>query len=441
MMRRTIRAAVCALALLVAAAGVDAQEQQLDPLLELLVEQGVITMDQALAVQAEYDRRSALAAAEPAPREIPPPTLAVASSDDHGTAADPPPAAPPAPELPSGLKGLSIGGLVYLSGQNGSDAAGEDYSQFRIKRGYIDIRKKITPYFSARITPDVHQEDNGDLSVRLKYAYGQFNWDWNGLVQKPYLEWGVAHMPWLDFEEHINLFRMQDTMFMERNGLFNSADIGVLFGANLGREMPDDFKKNVQSHYAGRWGSFGLGIFNGGGYHAVEKNTNKAVEGRLTIRPLPDIVPGLQVSAFGIAAAGNVSEDPGDSAPDMNVLAAMVSYEGRRLVATAQFERGEGNQSGSAVDSEGNALPHDGYSLFTEIRLDRERKYSLIGRYDRFDTNRDDPSADVKKRTIAGIAWQFYQGNYWVLDWDRLDHTVAGRETEDRIQLTLQLKY
>jgi len=248
-------------------------------------------------------------------------------------------------------------------------------------------------------------------------------------------------MPWLDFEEHVNRFRMQDTMFMERNGLFNSADMGVLFGGNLGHDMPDDFKKNVQSHYAGRWGSFGFGVYNGGGYHAVEKNTNKALEGRLTIRPLPDIVPGLQASAFGITAEGNQSNGPATDVPDMSVLAAMISYESRRLVATAQYERGEGNQSGTAVDANGDALPHDGYSLFTEVRLDRTARFSVIGRYDWFDTNRDDPSADVRKRIIAGVAWQFFKGNYWVLDWDRLEHSVPGRDTEDRVQLTLQVKY
>ena len=198
---------------------------------------------------------------------------------------------------------------------------------------------------------------------------------------------------------------------------------------------------NVQNHYPVVRGSFGVGVYNGGGYHAAEKNTNKALEGRLTIRPLPDIVPGLQVSAFGITAEGNQSNDPGTNVPDMSVLAAMVSYESRRLVATAQYERGEGNQSGSAVDAEGNALPHDGYSLFTEVRLDSDARFSVIGRYDWFDTNRNDPSADIKKRYIAGIAWQFYKGNYWVLDFDRLEHTVPGRETEDRVQLTLQVKY
>ncbi len=42
-------------------------EPELDPLLELLVEQGVITAEQAAAVQAEYARREAATAAKPAP--------------------------------------------------------------------------------------------------------------------------------------------------------------------------------------------------------------------------------------------------------------------------------------------------------------------------------------------------------------------------------------
>jgi hypothetical protein len=412
-------------------------EPEMDPLLALLVEQGVITVEQARAVQSEYDRREA----EPAPAVA----AAAPSPAPQVAEAAPVPPAPtevkPVETIPAGLKGLSIGTLVYLSYQNGNTPSGEDFNLFRIKRGYIDIRKTITPYFAARITPDVHQDAAGDLAVRLKYAYGQFNWEWNGPIQKPVVEFGVAHMPWLDFEEHINRFRMQDTMFMERNGLFNSADMGVFFGGNFGREMPDDFKKNVQSHFAGRWGSFGVGVYNGGGYHAVEKNTNKAIEARFTLRPLPDIVPGLQVSAFGIAAKGNRNGDLETPIPDMQVLAGMISYESRRLVVAAQYERGEGNQSGTAVDADGKALSHDGFSVFGEVRLDREAKFSLIGRYDRFNTDRDNPGGDVRKRIIAGVAWQFFKGNYWVLDWDRLEHTVPGLENEDRVQLTLQIKY
>jgi hypothetical protein len=54
--------------LLMAVVGVGAEEPVLDPLLKLLVEQGVITMEQALAVQAEYDRRRI---ADQAPTPLP----------------------------------------------------------------------------------------------------------------------------------------------------------------------------------------------------------------------------------------------------------------------------------------------------------------------------------------------------------------------------------
>ena len=82
--RYEIWIAVCAIVMM-GVAGLSAQEVELDPLLELLVEQGVITMEQALAVQAEYDRRRA---AEQAPAAVTP----------QPTTAAPPPTAPAVPD-------------------------------------------------------------------------------------------------------------------------------------------------------------------------------------------------------------------------------------------------------------------------------------------------------------------------------------------------------
>ena len=344
-------------------------------------------------------------------------------------------------ELPKGLEGLSIGTLAYVSYQDGTDASGEDYSKFVLKRGYVNIKKKVTRNLEVRITPDVHLDSSGDYKVRLKYLYAKFKWDGNEVIAKPYLEFGVAHMPWLDFEEHINRFRLQDTMFMERNGLFNSADAGVMFGANLGASLDEDYVKNVNDHYAGRWGSFQVGVFNGGGYHAAEKNTNKVIEGRFTLRPLPDAVPGLQVSVLGIDGEGNRPAESGVKAPDWKVLTGMLSYESRLVVATAQFYEGEGNQKGIFVGADGMATEQDGYSFFAEVRCARHEEWSVFARYDSFDTDTEDPASDVKDRWIGGLAWQFHKGNYWVLDYDRLEHTAPGIPTEDRVQLTLQLKY
>jgi len=402
--------------------------QQLDPLLELLVKKGVITAAEATALQAEADAEKAAPAA---PAAQPAPVAA--------------PATPAPAELPAAFKGLKIGTTAYLSYQDGSandsSGAGLDFSKFVLKRGYIDVRKEITPYFNARITPDIYLDSSGNTNVRMKYLYGAFTKSELGFIGKPYVEFGMAHMPWLDFEENINRFRMQDTMFMERAGLFNSADVGVLVAGNFGEELPKEYKERVNGAQAGRWGSFGVGLYNGGGYNASEKNTNKVLEGRVSLRPLPDIVPGLQASVFGITGKGNIEETATVTAPDWEVLAGMISYESPRLVLTGQYEQGKGNQRGSAVDANGNALDHDGYSFFTEVRLDEAQKYSLFGRYDRFDPNSDDPASDVTKRTIVGVAWQFTKNNYWVLDYDRLEHSTDGRDTEDRLQVTLQIKY
>jgi hypothetical protein len=84
-------------------------------------------------------------------------------------------------ELPKGIKDLSIGAVWYLSYQNG-DSSGSVYNRFTIKRGYINIKKQMTPWLETRITPDVHQDEIGDMKVRLKYIYAKFLMPTKGVV-------------------------------------------------------------------------------------------------------------------------------------------------------------------------------------------------------------------------------------------------------------------
>jgi hypothetical protein len=350
------------------------------------------------------------------------------------------PSPAPQSELPSALRGLKVGTTTYIRYEyiERDDGAGgtTDISRFNVKRGYIDIRKPITDYLSFRITPDVHQDDSGDWKVRIKYLHAKFTADGNEIIGKPYAEVGISHVPSLDFEQHINLFRMQGHMFMERIGLLNSADLGLLVGGNFGAELPEDYRDNVNSSYAGRWGSFQLGVFNGGGYHGNANNNTMALEGRLTLRPLPNVAPGLQVSVMGINGKGNTAD-----APDWNVLNGMVSFESRYLNATGQYYGGAGNQKGTAVDANGNSLDQSGYSAFAELRMPEHREYSLFSRFDRFDTDVNDATSDITQRFIIGVAWQFYKGNYWVVNYDGLQHSLTGVSTEYSIEVTLQMKY
>ncbi len=350
----------------------------------------------------------------------------------HGLPAyDRPTPPPPAAQVPT-FPQVKIGGLWYLSYQDGESNAA-DYSRFTIKRGYINIEAKITPWMSARITPDTTIDSSGDIKVRLKYAYAKFASPGLGFVTKPEVEVGVAHTPWLDFEEHINNYRLQDTMFMERNGLFNSTDIGVTFMGLLGGMVSDDYQKSVSKEYPGKWGSFAFGVYNGGGYHASEANTNKVLEGRLTVRPLPELAPGLQVSYFGVRGKGNTAKEP-----DWNLDSAMVSFEHRYFVLTGTLADGEGNQKGDAVDASGSALLRDGWSVFGEAKL--TPKWGLIGRYDVWDPNTE-VEDDGNERAIAGVVYHLGKGNDILLDYDTVSYEKAGKPEDSRVQLTLQVKF
>ncbi|MEJ2635337.1 MAG: hypothetical protein P8184_08600 [Calditrichia bacterium] len=347
--------------------------------------------------------------------------------------------------LPESLKGLKVGGLFYISYQNGKEYTGTPdkttpYSHFVLKRGYLDVQKTITPYLMGRYTTDITRDEFGDWKTRIKYIYGKFSWKGTSFITDLGMEFGQVHNPWLDFEESINGFRMQGTMFLERSGIFNSADMGVMVGSDLGGKMDASYRKKVNSHYAGRYGTWQAGIYDGSGYHAAEKNLNKVIGGRLTIRPLPDVLPGLQVSALGMTGKGNVAATAERPIPDWTVFDGMLSYQMPQFTGTAQYYRGRGNQSGSAI-YDGKAREQRGYSFFGAVHFWEANRISVVGRYDYFDNNTDISSNDVQKRVIAGVAYEMYKGNTWLVDYQRVSHTADYIPAEDQFQVTLQVAF
>ncbi len=336
------------------------------------------------------------------------------------------------------FKNLKINGEFFISYQNYIKNGPSYKSRVVIKRGYLRFTKHITPRLDAHVTFDVVQASgtggniDGSVLIRTKYIYGKFKFPDMGFLTKPSLEFGEVHFPWLDFEEHINFFRCQDPMFTERNGIYNSADFGVTFMSLLGGEMPEWYKKEINSHYAGKYGSIALGIYNGAGYHGSEKNNNKPIEGRITIRPLPNTLPGFQISYFGIRGKANVAVNP----PDWKVNLLFLSYEHQYFTTTAQYYWGKSELSGT------DNFDKKGYSFFTELKCYAFSNFhgSVIGRYDYFDPNKN-RSNDESKRYIFGIA--YYLGkphkNMILLDYDYLKPKTGNDEA--RVQLTLQLKF
>lgn len=321
-----------------------------------------------------------------------------------------------------------------------------DYNAFTVSRGYLTLRINPVKWFDSRITMDTYQDDRRDWKVRLKYLHGKFILPYETkVVSEPFLKFGIVEMPWLDFEEHINRYRMQGTMFTERQKLFNSADLGITVGTLLGPKLPAAYQRKVNSAYPGTYGSLAVGVYNGGGYHAIEKNRKKVFEGRISLRPLLHFHPNLQLSYFIVWGQGNIEDE--NSIPDWRSHVFMVSYEHQYLVATAQLIMGKGIQAGEGqlwIDVNGNAAEYMGASGFLEVKLPWIWS-GIIARYDWFD-GPNDSGLDPYSRIIAGWAFHFWGRNKNVLlldfDYSLLGSDSLGQPVRDiwALTLTLQIK-
>ena len=143
------------------------------------------------------------------------------------------------------MQDTKVSGQWFISYSSGKEDNTPSNS-FAIKRGYIVIEKKLTDRISGRITPDIsvdrEGDGEGDLEMRLKYCYIDYKFDNIGFLTDPHVEFGLVHRPWISFEEHINNYRMQGTVYLERNDIFNSGDFGFTYAALLGGEMTKTIK-------------------------------------------------------------------------------------------------------------------------------------------------------------------------------------------------------
>ncbi len=339
--------------------------------------------------------------------------------------------------LPDMVKGLQVAGLVIHGDGNVEDTAG-DAPTWKTLNAFVSYQ-----FLHGTVTAqDLEGQGRGDMEVRLKYALAKFHWRDVGVFNEPNLELGIVHMVWLDFEEHINLYRMRGPMFMERSGIFNSADFGVTLASGLGADMGGEYLSYAGNKYGARHGSVAVGLYNGSGYHGDERNVDKTVEARLTWRPLPDMVKGLQVAGLVIHGDGNVEDTAGD-APTWKTLNAFVSYQFLHGTVTAQVVEGEGNQRGSWVepDDPSEAMDFSGWSVFAEWRLGPRHEWRLIGGWDDFERVAENGRDHSFRYSFLAVGYGLGRNNILMLDVDQRDWRDPARDTDRRAQLVLQLSF
>ena len=326
----------------------------------------------------------------------------------------PAPAAPsPAPEYPI----VRVGMVAYTQ----YDVELENrraFNAFDLTRGYININGQLSNRVRFRFTPDVRRVTDGSLSgslvMRVKYAFVQLD---NIGPARSWVRVGAHQTPWLDFEESINRYRVQGTMFSERENLIpGSSDFGVGYFAPLGKYV------DVQG-----------GVYNGEGYAQTDINKYKSAQGRLTVRPFAGagLANGLRVSGFYNAGWY-------DTGRPRRLGIMMASYEHPKIVATMQYLKATEKPLASI-----RTIDRSGTSGFLEVRRGPTGWAGLL-RVDAYDPDRQ-VSVDSDHRVIAGGAYWFNtpRSRFGIIVTnEQVSYgTAARRPKEDRLLVQTHIEF
>lgn len=294
---------------------------------------------------------------------------------------------------------VNVGGVIfadytYQDVPTALDADKNVYhpNAFNIGRAYINVTGQINHWIAFRVTPDVTRQTvtgsgatvntNGSLVYRLKYAYGQVNFD-DFATKGSWLRLGEQQTPYIDFIDSIYRYRFQGTTFADREGFLSSSDLGL----------------STRYVFPGNYGDVHLGVYNGETYTSGETNDQKAFQARVSVRPTPmaPLLRGLRLTGFY----------DGDH--------YVQKGERKRFVGALSFEHAYGNVGIEYLDAKDRtsvtkAFSTHGTGFSAWITPRTPIGIEALLRYDELKPNRDhnllDPDGK-KKRTIVGVAYWF----------------------------------
>ena len=289
----------------------------------------------------------------------------------------------------SGAAVLKFNGTHYIHYQSFSQHRNTT-SKFTLDRNYLQVKAYFAdaPKSYMRVTLDAKQNsnfDNGSLDVRVKYAYLYLN----NIMPFTGVEIGLAHTPWLDFEEHHGWkYRVVSETFSEqKNGghLQTSSDYGVNF-----KTKTDYFSSE-------------LGVFNGAGYHGVEDGNGLRAAWRLTGHLLGtgkghahSNDTYADVSFFG--QYGQDESKVGNKDGDYSWYGVHAVYNQPEFLLAAQYIK---------ADKADVTRQGDGWSVNGEFRLktisDSMNAWNVFARYDDYTPDQE----KEKQTTIAGIGYKY----------------------------------
>jgi hypothetical protein len=289
----------------------------------------------------------------------------------------------------------------------------DNYNAFEVTRGYLDVTGRLSDRIKVRFTTNVRPTTDAsldaNLTARLEYAYLQAQWTPNRTFF-----FGMQETPWLTFEESINRYRVQGTMFAERENLIpgpSDLGAGLLFK-----------RSSFEIHG---------GVYNGEGYGRAELDKFKSVQARGTATVYSTNAGAARVRLTGFYSYGWYAEDR-----PRNVGIFMASYESRHVVATAQYL--------SATDNPFvvTDLERQGLSFFGEARFG-DTGWAGIGRVDMFNPDTDREGDDMRRYIFGGAHWsRLPHGRVgFVATLEQVYRVGDGQKTESRLLVQTQVEF
>ncbi|MGE0739258.1 hypothetical protein [Sulfurimonas sp.] len=327
----------------------------------------------------------------------------------------------------SKAKGLDFSGVHYFGYTNARpETTSPTYGNsggFELRRNYVQVKGFFNDKDYWRVTMDATKEltddsaevtDEGYADVFVKYAYLYLD----GVLPYTGVEFGIAHRPWIDYEEHNSWhYRSFNKVVIEEKAtetesgvdLVNSSDFGINF-----KTKTDFFSSEI-------------GVFNGEGYHADKTAANQENDEKLSIewRLTGHLIGSgkklgkndrtktsyANISTFGLMSHNHkddTTEIGGVGEYDRTFYGIHAVYNQPMFLLAAQYITAEDKARDTAVTS---GKEYDVFSINGEIRPIKD--WTIIGRYDDYQidkvaagTGTTTVSADGNK-IIAGLAYKY----------------------------------
>ncbi len=268
-------------------------------------------------------------------------------------------------------------GPQFLTEINQLGPGNEIFNAFNLSRSYLNFLFTPTKDITVRVTPNLYtaigtpsndkaaatsawsQSQDGDLNLRIKYSYIQFNTLFDSIapMKGDTVKIGVLPNGWVPWEEDLYGYRFVNLTPWNYYSLSSGqAGISIAGPIKSGEKMYADYE---------------FGVYNNANFHQFEQSDTKQTINRVSIYPFGALwrFDGLGISGLYNYGYGNVSPDLGNvpnalKGPQSHIerIAALLHYTTETWQVAGEFDYGHnafntGNMFSGAGPSDAFGIP------------------------------------------------------------------------------------